>query len=374
MASISIGSVSGDGHTIGNGNTVNNSFGTPSASGSVLTRADYMQMLHEIWDLGRVSVCDYLDDRYEKHIAKNPHFAELLYGDVHKVMDGVLREEDGDLAVEDGDFAVENGGLKLTGHTNNFYDALTWLHMKVVEKIMDTPDVRIDRPFEAFEKKMDAFEAQFLDSTGDSLNVQRKLKEMNEALKAERASLDAPKGEQYKEAAKQHQADNPKVFISYTWEDDIKTWVKELATRLRADGIDVTLDQWQLAPGDQLTHFMETAVRQNDYVLIICTPKYKDRSDNRAGGVGYEGDIMTAEVCCSGSHRKYIPVLQAGSFKASLPSWLAGKVCLDLSGTQLNETGYRELVTTLYEDREAAPRLGQRPDFISRVSDVGTGK
>ena len=70
----------------------------------------------------------------------------------------------------------------------------------------------------------------------------------------------------------------PTVFISYSWEsDEIKNWVKTLATILRQNQIDVKLDLWELVPGDQMTHFMEKSVRENDYVLIICTPKCKIR-------------------------------------------------------------------------------------------------
>ena len=87
----------------------------------------------------------------------------------------------------------------------------------------------------------------------------------------------------------------PSAFISYSWDsDEHKKWVRELAIQLRAQGIDVILDQWHTAPGDQLPAFMERAIRENDFVLIVCTPKYKDKSDSRSGGVGYEGDIMTA--------------------------------------------------------------------------------
>ena len=35
-------------------------------------------------------------------------------------------------------------------------------------------------------------------------------------------------------------------------------------------------------PGDQLPGFMERAVRENDYVLIVCTPTYADRSNRRS--------------------------------------------------------------------------------------------
>ena len=48
-----------------------------------------------------------------------------------------------------------------------------------------------------------------------------------------------------------------------------KLWVRELATRLRASGVDITLDQWHLAPGDQLPQFMESAVRDSGFVLVV---------------------------------------------------------------------------------------------------------
>ena len=99
----------------------------------------------------------------------------------------------------------------------------------------------------------------------------------------------------------------PKVFISYSWDSDShKKWVADLATRLRNDGIETILDQWHLVPGDQLTAFMEHAIHDNDYVLVICTPEYQQKSNERKGGVGYEGDIMTAEVFAQRNHHKFI--------------------------------------------------------------------
>jgi hypothetical protein len=105
----------------------------------------------------------------------------------------------------------------------------------------------------------------------------------------------------------------PKAFISYSWDDEAhKHWTKELAARLRADGVDATIDRWAVVPGDRLPVFMEQAIRENSYVLIVCTPKYKAKSDNRTGGVGYEGDIMTGEDYTLGNHRKFIPILRRG--------------------------------------------------------------
>lgn len=152
--------------------------------------------------------------------------------------------------------------------------------------------------------------------------------------------------------------ETPKAFISYAWEsDELKEWVKSLATELRNDGIDVKLDRWEVAPGDQMPHFMEKSVRENDYVLIICTPKYKTKSENRIGGVGYEGDIMTAEVLQNSNHRKFIPILKSGTKETSIPTWLLGKYYVDLSNEKHFDNNYSDLTTTLLNDRETAPEL-----------------
>ena len=104
----------------------------------------------------------------------------------------------------------------------------------------------------------------------------------------------------------------PPTFISYSWDNEIhKEWVRSLAGRLRKDGVNVTLDRWHTAPGDQLPAFMERAIRDNRFIVIICIPRYKSRSDERLGGVGYEGDIMTAEVMIKQNNRKFIPVLRS---------------------------------------------------------------
>ena len=63
---------------------------------------------------------------------------------------------------------------------------------------------------------------------------------------------------------------NPTTFISYAWEsDDLKNWVKNLAIQLRDEVIDAKLDQWEIIPSDQMPHFMEKFVRENEFVLII---------------------------------------------------------------------------------------------------------
>ncbi len=159
---------------------------------------------------------------------------------------------------------------------------------------------------------------------------------------------------------------NPTLFISYAWEtDDLKKWVKDLATQLRNNGIDAKLDQWEVIPGDQIPYFMEKSVRENDFVIIICTPKYSTKSEERIGGVGYEGDIMSAEVLQNSNHRKFIPILKSGTKETSIPTWLKGKYFVDFSSDQHFANNFKDLLTTLLNVREKAPTLGKiQPKFI----------
>lgn len=41
---------------------------------------------------------------------------------------------------------------------------------------------------------------------------------------------------------------------------------------------------------------MEQSISNVDYVLIICTPAYKRKSDMRKGSVGYEEHIIPGEL------------------------------------------------------------------------------
>jgi hypothetical protein len=111
---------------------------------------------------------------------------------------------------------------------------------------------------------------------------------------------------------------------------------------------------------------MEREIRENDYVIIVCTPQYREKSDARKGGVGYEGDIMTAEVHTQGNHRKFIPVLARGEWKHSAPSWLKGKYYIDLSCEAHFGRNYSDLTATILGRRAAAPPVA-KPSSLSPV-------
>ena len=99
------------------------------------------------------------------------------------------------------------------------------------------------------------------------------------------------------------------VFVSYSWDStDHQTWVRHLADHLQSQGLEVLLDVWFVRAGDSITEFMEKACRTADVIVVVCTPDYVDRSDNRRGGAGYEGQILSARML-EETPARVIPVL-----------------------------------------------------------------
>jgi hypothetical protein len=126
----------------------------------------------------------------------------------------------------------------------------------------------------------------------------------------------------------------PSAFISYSWDsDDHKLWVRQLAEQLRKQGVNVILDQWHLKVGGNRTHFMENSIQTSDFVVIVCTPIYAQKSNSRSGGVGYEAMIITSQLANNILQDKFIPVLRSGDWTDSaVPIWLGDKIGVDLRG------------------------------------------
>lgn len=157
----------------------------------------------------------------------------------------------------------------------------------------------------------------------------------------------------------------PKIFISYAWEDEShKRWVKSFAdTLIEEAGLDVTLDQYDLSLGDRLPYFMEQSISNADYVLVICTPAYKQKSDKRSGGVGYEGHIISGELLTQGNERKFIPIIRRGTFDEAIPVCLSGKCAIDLTETPYYEENLKKLIVTLWGGK-FKPNIGQKPNYV----------
>lgn len=140
----------------------------------------------------------------------------------------------------------------------------------------------------------------------------------------------------------------PKVFISYSHDTlDHKKWVLDLATKLRSSGVDASIDQWDLRPGDDLSHFMETNLVSADRVLMVCTEKYVEKANAGLGGVGYEKMIVTADSLAKISSNKVIPIIRQ-TLKIDVPTFLRTKLYLDFSKPEQFEFAFDELVRTIH--------------------------
>lgn len=162
----------------------------------------------------------------------------------------------------------------------------------------------------------------------------------------------------------------PTVFISYSWDgDEHKRWVKDFADQLLSDGINVVVDQYDLSLGDRLPQFMEQSITDADYVLIICTPLYKEKADKRTGGVGYEGHIISDELFNHHNERKFIPVLRRGTFETALPKFCAGKLSIDLSETPFSQEQYHDLLTTIF-GKKKKPAIGKKTSTVGNFQKI----
>lgn len=169
-----------------------------------------------------------------------------------------------------------------------------------------------------------------------------------------------------KHEIKDIESGNPIVFISYSWDDEQhKEWVLNLADRLCSDGIDVILDRYYLNLGKNLLHFVEQSISKADRIIIVFTPNYKLKADQRKGGVGYEYSIMNVDLYNNQtSSEKIIPILRAGSKENSIPTFMQQFIHLDIRNNENFETSYLDLLRDIYnEPAIQKPQLGFKPTF-----------
>jgi TIR domain len=156
------------------------------------------------------------------------------------------------------------------------------------------------------------------------------------------------------------------VFISYSWDDeDHVRSVLALSNRLRSEGIDCVLDQYEASPLEGWPRWMDRKIRDAQFVLVICTRSYYRRvmGEERVGtglGVRWEGNLIYQYIYNAGTtNAKFIPVLMRPEDQQFIPTPLQGatRYHVDTQG------GYDRLYARLLNSPMAQkPELGrQRP-------------
>ena len=116
------------------------------------------------------------------------------------------------------------------------------------------------------------------------------------------------------------------VFISYS-HDSVKhvQRVVELSNRLRSEGIDCVLDQYEFSPPEGWPRWMDKKIRDAQFVIMICTESYFRRvmGEEESGkglGVKWEGNIIYQHLYNTDTENtKFIPVIFSKSHKSFIP-------------------------------------------------------
>jgi|GEM_PF-4889039 len=163
-----------------------------------------------------------------------------------------------------------------------------------------------------------------------------------------------------------------RVFISYSRDyspnsEQHREWVAALADALqRESDIEVVFDEYELYAGKDLTKFMEQ-VAAVDRVVIVLTPEYARRANERHGGVGYESSILSALSFQGNSEDRFIPVLR-GDPRNSIPSYLRSKVYVDMRDRSPDEP--YELLRAIRQQPGRARPPRQRSRLLPPVADI----
>lgn len=165
-----------------------------------------------------------------------------------------------------------------------------------------------------------------------------------------------------------------KIFISYSWgTKEHQNWVINLGKRLMGDSVDVELDKWSLKDGHDVYSFMESMVKSDEIfrVLIICDKNYKEKANDRKGGVGTETQIITPEIYSDVKQEKFIPLVveRDDTNNPHMPIFLSSRKYIDFSNDEFFEDSYEELLRNILEAPSIAkPKLGNSaPLYITET-------
>jgi len=161
-----------------------------------------------------------------------------------------------------------------------------------------------------------------------------------------------------------------KVFISYSWSSpEHEEWVINLAERLMSDGIEVIIDKWDLKEGHDIFDFMESMVKSPEInkVLVILDKTYSEKADSRSGGVGTETQIISPNVYKNASQEKFLPIVteRDDEGNAFIPTYLDGRIYIDLSSNEHFEENYEKLLRNIYQRPSfQKPKVGTPPKYL----------
>src|SRR5450755_3721350 len=94
----------------------------------------------------------------------------------------------------------------------------------------------------------------------------------------------------------------PRVFVSYTHDSPAHlNRVLALSNRLREEGVDCRIDQYERSPAEGWPQWCDRQVEHSTFVLVVCTETYlrrfkREEMPQTGLGVTWEGHIIAQEL------------------------------------------------------------------------------
>lgn len=165
-----------------------------------------------------------------------------------------------------------------------------------------------------------------------------------------------------------------KIFISYSWDsEEHKEWVRNLTDKLINAGLEVILDQYDLRAGQDLHQFMENAVAAAAHVLVVCTPEYVSKANERIKGAGEETSLITPDFYKRHlTGVRYFPIVREHAEPYSVPEYMKSLVFIDFADDMRFDNALEELLREIYDEpMHVKPPIGNKPAFGSVPSNKG---
>ena len=181
---------------------------------------------------------------------------------------------------------------------------------------------------------------------------------------------------------------HPRVFISYSHDSpEHADKVLEFANKLRSEGIDAILDQYEPWPEKGWPQWMLQQVSEADFVLMICTEMYykgvmEKLAPGEKRGIKYEWNLINNHFYKAGSvNKRFLPVLMEKTCVEWIPDPFQAMPWFCVVTDEGYEDLYRRLTgqqTTKKPDLGKLKSLGERKPktnfFADTSGDVHEGE
>jgi hypothetical protein len=135
-----------------------------------------------------------------------------------------------------------------------------------------------------------------------------------------------------------------------------------IGNQITVNSVDIILDRWNTKLGSDLAAFMENGLSKSQRVICVCSNEYVRKADEGKGGVGYEKQIMTAELIKDQNNNWIIPLLKNNTGKKKIPTFLGGRLHIDFEEPHLYECKYEDLLRDLLDEPVLPiPPIGRNP-------------